>query len=57
MKAPKRRNTLCISSFGVCTVGAKDPLITADGFVSGYLLQYHTAIDTDHLTGDKGGIG
>ena len=32
----KRRNTVCISSFSNCTVGAKDPLITADNFISGY---------------------
>ena len=32
----KRRNTVCLSSFSNCTVGAKDPLRTADDFIIGY---------------------
>ena len=35
-KFEKRRNTVCISSFSNCTVGAKDPLKTADDFIGGY---------------------
>ena len=33
IKFGKRRNTLCISSFSNCNIGAKDPLMSADAIV------------------------
>ena len=33
IKFGKRRNTLCISSFSNCKIGAKDPLLSADAIV------------------------
>ena len=33
IKFGKRRNTLCISSFSNCNIGAKDPLLSADAIM------------------------
>jgi len=36
LKFEKRRNTVCISSFSNCEVGAKDPPAAADDLISVY---------------------
>ena len=40
IKFGKRRNTLCISSFSNCKIGAKDPLLSADAIMRCCLIGY-----------------